>query len=415
MVSPYETYCTVKFADWPASGTTVTNEGSAGAGYNGTLASNEYVLQPTGATSDTFANAGDHIIIPKGSAVDNLGAHTMEFIVYNNSSASFTLFNKASTYKQYQIWIDTTNNWVEIRRYGTDGSSYYQYTTPVNSIKGAAYTIQVAWDATLVSNVPVIVINNVNQTVTTSLSGTVSSWISDSSYNVTLGNNPGGTSALTGAFYLYRLHSAKLTTPQLQQNFAADWWRRGSAYTGTAADIVGTWNAEIATSAIIHPSGQAGAALTVQNAGCGATSAIIHPSGQAGAALTVQNAGCGLGAVTVYGGTSMAATGTWAGEIGSGAIVKQAGSATAAATSWWPTCGTSQIGRIFSNPSGATAAWWVNCGTTTVGHIFECSTTATTMWQSSCMPPVAFHRVWKLFMQPITVVVEKDQNLKVGG
>jgi len=46
---------------------------------------------------------------------------------------------------------------------------------------------------------------------------------------------------LTGAFYLYRLHSAKLTTPQLQQNFAADWWRRGSAYTGTAADIVGTW------------------------------------------------------------------------------------------------------------------------------------------------------------------------------
>ena len=51
-VSPVETNCIVKYSTWPQpTTTTINNEGTAGAGYQGTAAANRYAALPSGATA----------------------------------------------------------------------------------------------------------------------------------------------------------------------------------------------------------------------------------------------------------------------------------------------------------------------------------------------------------------------------
>ena len=220
-VQPIEDACVIKFADWPATGVTITNEGSAGATYNGTTADNDYALQSTGATSFVFNDTTDYLSVPHGTPVDNLGAHTWEFGFQYNVLRTGYVFYKGGS---YYCAISASGTFTLRRLDTAGGSNYYQYTIGITFKVGSFYDIQVAWDATNITNVPVIKVNNVAQTVTPALTGSVTAWQNDSASNLIIGNST-GSSAMAWTIYFERLHSRVLSDWELQNNYAADKWR----------------------------------------------------------------------------------------------------------------------------------------------------------------------------------------------
>jgi hypothetical protein len=223
---PIEDACVVKFSTWPPTGTTITNEGSAGAGYNGTAADNDYALQSTGATSFVFNDTTDIVQVPHGTPVDNLGAHTWEFGFYLPAvPANKYLWFKGFYAAPYYALIGAAgSNKLTISRYQSAGN-YEAWATPTILVAGQFYDIQIAWDATNVNNTPVVKINNVAQTLTAAPLGTVTAWANDSAYNLGIFNNPAGSSALLATLYWVRLHSRVLTDWELSNNYEADKWR----------------------------------------------------------------------------------------------------------------------------------------------------------------------------------------------
>lgn len=223
---PYETNCVVKYSTWPASGTAVTNEGSAGSAYNGTAYDNDYNLLASGATSFKFDTSTDYINIPKGSAIDNLQAVTFEYAFYYvGSGTAATFFWKSNN---FYAFINGTGQIVFYRTDAAGPDVNCLWHTPTNTIvTGGWYDIQIAWDSTsFCANPPVILVNNVSQTLTEAPSGSTTSWYDDSGSDVRIGSSS-AAGGVIGTIALFRLHNAVLTDAQLTQNYEADKWRMG--------------------------------------------------------------------------------------------------------------------------------------------------------------------------------------------
>ena len=220
------TDCEIEYTTWPVSGTIITNEGNAGATYDGVAYDNDYSVLPSLATSFILANAEDKITIDNSAKVNDLGAFTMEFLVYYSGGvASPVLFRKTNTTGFFRIWISSSDGRVQIRRY-MDDSSYYNYRTAASTVAaGNMYDIQVTWDSTTVTNAPLLRINGVSVTLTKNGTGTGTVWASDSSYDAHLFNDPTNASYLYGTIAVYRLHSAVLAPAALDINYLADKWR----------------------------------------------------------------------------------------------------------------------------------------------------------------------------------------------
>jgi len=223
---PYEAKCVVKYSTWPKTGTAVTNE-MGNTTYNGVTADNDYSLRYTGATSFVLNDANDYIKVPKGALVNNLGAHTFEFIFTYNTTSAFTsrFMDKMS---QYLMYIDTTNRYLSIKRMDDGGVAYRGWHTPNSTfVAGHNYFLQISWDATSFSSDPLIKINNATQTLTTAHSGVTDVWQNEAADDMYLFNDATVDRILYSTVYLVRIHNAALTDAQLNNNYLADYWRYG--------------------------------------------------------------------------------------------------------------------------------------------------------------------------------------------
>jgi hypothetical protein len=222
----HEDACQIKFTTWPTTGVTVTNEGRTGTTYNGTAGDNDYLLQPSGATSFSFDDVdhNDIVIVPAGAITNNLGAHTLEFYIdlHSYGATPNQLFNKAGFY--YCVVSNITKNLL-LTRFDTGGANFKQWDTPTDSLSLGPNYIQIAWDATLVSNDPIIKINGVTQTLTTGHSGVTTAWKDDSAGVLQIGNRTALNRELLAAFSLVRLHNRVLTPTELIDNYNCDKWR----------------------------------------------------------------------------------------------------------------------------------------------------------------------------------------------
>lgn len=215
----------VEYAAWPAAGTAVTNTGTAGAGYNGVLAANEYSVDVlTGYTKQAnTANTTDYIKIPHGASVDNLGAHTLEFKFYLNAlTTNQRVFSKGDAY--YYGYIPTAGTTFLIYRYDTAGTAYKLWTVTYTFVAGGFYDIQIAWDATSVDDAhnPTVKINNVVQTAVLTKSGTVTAWRDDSAQDLYIANNAAHTSYSSCTHFIDRVHTRLLTDAEQTTNYYAD-------------------------------------------------------------------------------------------------------------------------------------------------------------------------------------------------
>lgn len=220
--------CQVEYAAWPSSGTAVTNTGLGGgtpSNYNGVLAVNEYSLDVlTGYTKQAnTANTTDYIKIPHGTYVDNLGAHTLEFVFYLNAlTTNQRVFSKGDAY--YYGVIITSGTSFLIYRYDTAGTAYKLWIITYTFTAGGFYDIQIAWDATSVDDAhnPTVKINNVLQTAVLTKSGTVTAWRDDSAQDLYIANNLAHTSYSSCTHFVDRVHTRKLTDAEMTTNYYAD-------------------------------------------------------------------------------------------------------------------------------------------------------------------------------------------------
>jgi hypothetical protein len=223
--TPHEDACQVKFSTWPTTGVTITNEGRAGGAYNATAADNDYYLLPSGATEFLFDTNTDYISIPHGPAIDNLGAHTLEFGIYyaDNRTGGTFLFGKRGDV--FLVAISSGGNRFLIYRFDDGGVAYKSWAGDYPFSAANVYHIQVAWDATNVANDPIVKINNEVLTLTAYDSGVTDAYYNDSANNLTIGNysdDAEGIYSLNGGLFLFRLHNRVLTDTELSDNYYAD-------------------------------------------------------------------------------------------------------------------------------------------------------------------------------------------------
>jgi hypothetical protein len=235
----YREFCTVEYDFTETSGTTLTNKTEHAIGCDAVAYENDYMPISTGAGHWRFDLAADYIKIPHDIPIDNLGEHTFEFIVYiNGFQQDARLWDKGGV---HTIYINNTNKNLVIYRSGV-GGGYKQYSTPLNTFTaGKYYHIQIVWDASKVTNLPTVYINNIKQTLTDGSGGAVWAFNSDSSYDAYIGNRATFDRWFDGAFLLFRLWrmaalpvfhklseeeiSALVTEDQLKANYYAEKWR----------------------------------------------------------------------------------------------------------------------------------------------------------------------------------------------
>jgi len=219
----HETNCIVKFSSWPTTGTTITNHGTAGSGYNGTAYDNDYTVLPSGATAFAFDTSDDLITIPHGTAINNFSLITLEFIFYVGRGV--TTLDFAAKGDQWGITVNTDwGGYISISRYNNDWSGKVMYTFgSLGLVAGGWNDLQITWDCSGYSNVPILKLNNVARTMTANGStGTVTAWLDDSAQNFTLWNL-GNLSPASGVLALFRWHNAILSDAYLVDNFNNDW------------------------------------------------------------------------------------------------------------------------------------------------------------------------------------------------
>ena len=189
----HEANCIVKFSTWPASGTAVTNEGSAGSSYNATLSSNKYVALSSGFTAQKQTAVSDYITVPHGAGIDNVpnSVATWEIIFRWDtvSYAPYVIFFEKGTgtdsaFYGLGLYYYKAGNLLAIERDKTSSTDGAAWTCPFTPALGEWYDIQITWDMTGYSNTPVIKINNIGQTATSA--GSTTAWINDSSYNLVI-------------------------------------------------------------------------------------------------------------------------------------------------------------------------------------------------------------------------------------
>lgn len=232
----YENNCIVKFSTWPSSGTAITNEGSAGSGYDGVAADNDYYLLASGATSFKFNGTTDKVTVSKGAAIDNIANVTVEFVVYINgwgAAGAGVLFNKATVAGAFGADLNGGDGRLRLYRLSANGPNFDMWTTTnVVAALGNWYDIQITW----VSGVgpgatPHIYVTGVDGVqhdcaLTHTLTG-AGNWVSDSNYDLCIGDWPTYNHQWNGNFVVFRIHNAVLTDAQLTQNYNADKWRVG--------------------------------------------------------------------------------------------------------------------------------------------------------------------------------------------
>jgi len=225
-VTPYEAACQIKYSTWPLAGTTVVNEGLAGATYNGTSAANTYTLLKTGASAFTFNGSTDKVTTPKGTAINNLTPVTFEWIIYRNIAGNSMLWSKQTPMMLYEYVLDA-NGTFDMARVSTEGA-YTQWKSAAGVIPNTAWSfIQWAWSYGTGPDdegTPILKVNNVPRTMTKS--GTTHAlWDSDASYDAELGHRFLADMSFTGTIALQRIHNAILNDSQLTRNYYADRWR----------------------------------------------------------------------------------------------------------------------------------------------------------------------------------------------
>lgn len=225
-----EQNCIVKYTAWPTSGTAVTNTGSGGATYNAVCAINSFTSMPSGATAFVTNSSAQDVRTPHAALVDNLGRHTIEMEFFYNlpdSVATPIVFSKSAS---YLLGLVTSSFRLTLQRYDTGGTNYVQFVTPVNSfLPGRNHRVQIAWDATSVTNVPTICIDGFVQVLTPLPLGTVTAWKDDSGTSFYWCQNAiGGTLWLNSNLTLVRIHNVVFSPSMLKQNDDADKWRVGA-------------------------------------------------------------------------------------------------------------------------------------------------------------------------------------------
>jgi hypothetical protein len=215
----------IEFLEWPETGTTIDNVGTAGDPYKGEAAEdNDYYMHPSGATGFLFDSVNDSIVVPNGIIDDNLGNHSLEWIVsLADAYTGAYLFSKGDTYVVY-----VSQNHLYLKRYNPDKSGWKEWKTLTTTIdNGSQHYIQIAWGSSVISDVPNIRIDNVGQSLldlTDQSGGEVITWIDDSSYESTVF---GGfvASDVGSSILLFRLHNRVLNDAELIGNYAASQWR----------------------------------------------------------------------------------------------------------------------------------------------------------------------------------------------
>lgn len=218
----HETNCRIKYSLWPTTGTTVTNEGLAGAPYNGTADENHYHLLPSGAKSFRFDDAGDIVTIPSGSEINNTTAVTFEFLIRpDDFSNPQVLFAKgAGDYGTlYSLRIAAGAVFLGRQCYG----GFIEWYTDYSLFTGDGTTwfdIQVSWTGSIVSE-PLLKVNDVIQTLNEDTQGSNTEWADDSS-PMYLGNTADLSFPFSGIIALFRMHNTNLSSSELHDNYAVD-------------------------------------------------------------------------------------------------------------------------------------------------------------------------------------------------
>ena len=239
MVSPIRTNCVIEYVNWPSTGTTVTNSAPGASGYDGTLSVNRYEGLPSGATAQVCnptSTTTDYIDIPKGSVIDTLGAHTMEFIFYHNSYKTANLFSKyhwETGNNAYSIAVDMASGdqFIAVYRTGADDNVVHWKTPPGSMVPGVWYDVQISWNASNTTNSPTVKINGVTQPLTRVGLTTSGSWLTDSSADAYLFNDSVDIGYMNGTLALFRLHSVALSANDQDTNYIADSWIAAAAAT----------------------------------------------------------------------------------------------------------------------------------------------------------------------------------------
>jgi hypothetical protein len=238
-VEAYKKFSSIEYDFSDNADATLKNRSEAGVGMDATAYENSYRPLSTGAGSWRFTNAADYIKIPHDIPIDNLQQMTMEWIFWwGLTSTDPRLFDKGD----FIVYINNTTNSVSIWRYGI-GGGYIVYSTPANTITvGHYYHVQIVWDSTTIGNLPTVYINGAKQTVTATTTGTVTAFMSDSSYDAYIGNRAAFNRPFYGSFLLFRLFRSSIIPPmsypdpdtlttgllteeQLRQNYLAERWR----------------------------------------------------------------------------------------------------------------------------------------------------------------------------------------------
>lgn len=219
------TGCTISYPAWPVIGTTIINQGTAGTSYNGTAAFFDETSLPSGYNTWLFSGATDKITVPKGTAT-NLGAGgntavTWEYIIDWDIAASATdpvIFDSDS----YWIQLSDSDRSISVNGICTN-AEFQMWKTPTNSVQPYRWLhIQIAWDMTSISNAPVIMINGVVKTLSSSLPGT-GSFVTDSANNKVLCNSITSAYNMAGYLVLYNFHVVKKSNADMLTNYNA--WR----------------------------------------------------------------------------------------------------------------------------------------------------------------------------------------------
>jgi hypothetical protein len=208
----------IQYGTWPISGVTVTNEGTGGASFNGTLDANRYVLLPSGATAQTQTANTHYITIPKWSSINNLSAFTLEYgFKYATSGSTIYFWNKGSVFS-----VNIQSNVLYLHRETTTGDMTEDWSTAFTPVDGTWYDLQISWGA--IGATPIVKINDSEKTMYHINHGT-GSWLSDSASDATLFNKVSHDFGMLGTFTIVRLHDTNLPTGYLSDNYAADNWR----------------------------------------------------------------------------------------------------------------------------------------------------------------------------------------------
>ena len=235
----HESNCQVKYGTWPSSGTTITNQGLGGSAYNGKAVENDYVVLPSGATAFALNNATDNITVPHGKAIDNLNTFTFEFVFrLDKDTANDTIIYA----KGHSCTIVINSQWsgvFEIQRYDPSYTKMRHYRWyDCGFTVGGWYDIQLTWNCTSFTNVPVLKVNNVTLTAVdeNDPNNVPTAWADDSGDNMTLWNWDGVNTS--GTVPLFRFYNVVLSSGELADNYNADKWRWESAVAAAGAPVV---------------------------------------------------------------------------------------------------------------------------------------------------------------------------------